>query len=119
VSRSPFDDDPHDDPADRSETGSDYQGFVRGGWEWPDDTVPFVPPETLWYMAGPASRSSAHPGPFREPLDRDARPRTYAREFVEHEKALAWQRGITAEHRARFGMAAGCRHVSGLWRPKG
>lgn len=40
-------------------------------------------------------------------------------EADEHEAALAWTRARTAEHRARFGMAVGCKHVSGFWKPKG
>lgn len=65
------------------------------------------------------TRSSPHPDIFRQPLDRDARPRTYAPEFAEHERAVAWQHSVTAEHHARFGLAQGCRHVSGFWRPRG
>lgn len=44
----------------------------------------------------------------REPLDKSARPRRYAYEFGEHERALAWTREVTFEHHNRFGLAAGC-----------
>lgn len=55
---------------------------------------------------------SPHPGPFREPINRDDRPRRYARAFLEDERAHAWTRAITAEHYQRFGFAPGCRHAS-------
>lgn len=62
---------------------------------------------------------SPNPRVFRDPIDKDARPRRYAPEFDEHERALAWQRRITAEHYAQYGLRQGCRHVSnGFFRSK-
>lgn len=50
---------------------------------------------------------------------RDPRNDPGSPEADEHERALAWTRSITIEHHARYGMAQGCRHTSGFWRPRG
>jgi hypothetical protein len=67
-----------------------------------------VPPRP----ASSRGRLTEHPGPSREPIDRDARPRLYARAFDEHERAVAFARSVAAEHHERFGMRTGCRHVT-------
>lgn len=48
----------------------------------------------------------------RGPIDKHEHPRRYAPAFLEHERALAWTRMITAEHYALYGMRQGCHHVS-------
>lgn len=50
------------------------------------------------------------PDRYTQPLDRDANPRVYAEEFWEHARGFDFTRRETAEFRARFGMAPGCKH---------
>lgn len=69
-------------------------------------------------------RLSTNPAIFRHPVDvngdltpeaKDLRPRRYAPEFDEHERALAWTAGITFDHYARFGRIRKCPPGNWSW----